>query len=389
MPSNPGEHIFQTTNSPTSGLNKNVNQEQDYLEVPDSLYVYSLGIKDIQATSIQYDEKQAYVTKPLNVTGNVMEIELETAEEHPVFDELNGKALGQQTSLEYYITYKDRPTVTDWIPILPLGEEEVIGERLMPNLNGQCELRFTAIISSIKCYANGLLMENGTYTITGEEALVLNNYNPSTIYTVSYEPNPYRHDPWTFKLSDYKKDVKRITETFTRGTAYNKTLELSYSPFIDLSKIREEEDYNPNTSNYQPIEVFLKNAQIQGPGNTILNEIQPYVPDKEDVAFTYNKTLYEDKSWSDMKNYNLTTQNNYLGFDYYQWGNKLVFTEHFNVPNLPENRHHTHGNADIEVNYDVLVTNFRLKVILRRNTSSSRTATPKLETFKVLFKTIE
>ena len=127
MPSNPGEHIFQTTNQPTTGLNKNTNQSQDYLEVPDSLYVYSLGIKDIQARSVQYDEKQAYVTKPFNITGNVMEVELETEEEHPLFDELNGKSLKQQTSLEYYITYKDRPTVSDWIPILPLDQEEVIG----------------------------------------------------------------------------------------------------------------------------------------------------------------------------------------------------------------------------------------------------------------------
>lgn len=389
MPSNPGEHIFQTTNQPTTGLNKNTNQSQDYLEVPDSLYVYSLGIKDIQARSVQYDEKQAYVTKPFNITGNVMEVELETEEEHPLFDELNGKSLKQQTSLEYYITYKDRPTVSDWIPILPLDQEEVVGERLLPNINGQCQLRFSAIISSIKCYANGLLMETGSYTVTGEEQLVIQDYNSSTIYTVSYQPNPYRHDPWTFKLSDYKKDVKRVTETFKRGTAYNKTIELSHSPFIDLSKIREEENYNPNISDYRPVEVYLKNADIQGPGNVTLNEIQPFTEERADLPFTYNKTLYEDKSWSDMRNYNLRDQNRYLGFDYYQWSNKLVFTEHFNVPNLAENRHHTHGNADIEVSYDVLITNFRLKIILRRNTSSSRTATPKLETFKVLFKTIE
>lgn len=388
MANNPGEHIFTNTNVNLNATNANIDESTDILEVPDNLYVYSIGIKNIEAKSVQYSEKQAYVTQPLSITGNVMEIELETDEEHPVFDELNNEGIRQQTSLEYYIAYKDKPNVNDWVPILPKGEESITGERLLPNIVGQCQLRFKAIISTIKCYANGLLMPQGTFTVTGENSLIITNYNSSTIYTVSYTPNSLRQDPWTFKLSDYKKDVQRVTEIFTQGTAFNKTIELNHSPFIDLARIREEEGYNPNISEYKPIQVTLKNADIQGPGNSIIKEIQPYNSNQENIPFTYNKTLYEDKSWSNMQNYNLV-DNGYLGFDYYQHGNKLTFTEHFNVPQIPENRHHTHGNADIEISYDVLITHFRLKVILRRNTANHLTATPKLNNFKLLFKTIE
>lgn len=389
MANNPSEHIFTQNNENLKGVSNNLTQAKDTVEVPENLYVYSLGIKDILVKSVQYDEKEAFVTKPLKVTGNVMEIELESKEEHPIFDELDGSGLTQQTSLEYYISYKETPHINDWIPILPKEQKEVIGERLLPNQIGQCQLRFKSIISSIKCYANGLLMEEGSFVVTAEDSIKINNYNPASIYTISYKPNSYRENPWVFKLSDYKKDVERITETFKQGTAYNKTIELNHSPFIDLTKIREEENYNPNTSDYKPIEVKLINADIQGPNNTLVKEIQPFSPMVDNLPFTYNKTLYQDKSWSDMKNYNLRPEDRYLGFDYYQWQNKLVFTEHFNVPSIPENRHHTHGNAHIEVSYDVLMTNFRLKVILRRNTSEARTATPKLQEFKLLFKTIE
>ena len=388
MANNPGEHIFNNDIQSFRTLNSNASQDKDQLEVPDNIYLYTLGIRDIQAKSIQYHEKQAYVTKPLSVTGNVMEIQLETNESHPVFDELNNEALKQQTSLEYYISYKEKPTVSDWIPILPKHEEKVVGERLLPNANGQCKLRFHSVISSINCYANGLKMDKSMYVVTGENTVTILNYNPATIYNINYLPNSYRYDPWTFKLSDYKKDVVRISETFKRGTAYNKTITLSNSPFIDLARIRDIEDYNPNTSSYRPIEVFLKNADIQGDNNTRIAEVQPYNPNVPNLTYTYNKTLYEDKSWSDMKDYKLT-EPKYLGFDYYQWKDKVVFTEHFNVPQIPDNRHSTHGNADIEIKYDVLMTHFRLKVILRRNTSSEQTATPKLENFQLLFKTVE
>src|SRR5699024_6070803 len=154
--------------------------------------------------------------------------------------------------------------------------------------------------------------------VTGENTVTILNYNPATIYNINYLPNSYRYDPWTFKLSDYKKDVVRISETFKRGTAYNKTITLSNSPFIDLARIRDIEDYNPNTSSYRPIEVFLKNADIQGDNNTRIAEVQPYNPNVPNLTYTYNKTLYEDKSWSDMKDYKLT-EPKYLGFDYYQW----------------------------------------------------------------------
>lgn len=389
MANNPSEHIFTNTTVTSTGLNTNANEDIDKLEMPDSLYAYSIGIKELEAKSIQYSEKQVYVTKPLEVTGNVMEIQLETKEEHPVFDELDGEALRQQTSIEYYIAYKDKPNLNDWISILPLGQEEVAGERLLPDNVGYATLRFKAIISSIKVYANGLRLKDGTYVINGEDSIRLRNYNPSVIYTVSYTPNAFRQDPWTFKLSDYKKDVQKVTETFTSGTAYNKSINLSNAPFIDLSRIREEENYNPNTSDYKPIQVTLKNADIQGPGNTTIKEIQPYKPESQNIPYTYNKTLYEDKSWSVMSNYNLREDEKYLGFDYYHYENKLVFTEHFNVPQIPQNRHHTHGNADIEVTYDILISQFRLKAVLRRNTPLHRTATPQLQNYKLLFKTIK
>ena len=95
-----------------------VGQRTDEVLNPSALYEYSLGIKDIQARYISYGERQAYVSKVLDIPGNVMEIELDANEDHPVFDEVNGQASARQTSVEYYISYKAKPNLEDWIPLL-------------------------------------------------------------------------------------------------------------------------------------------------------------------------------------------------------------------------------------------------------------------------------
>lgn len=394
----PGLEVFRPESTPErttwqSNPSKPLEQAAtaaagDQLLAPDSLYVYSLGIRDIQAKSIQYGDKQAYVTKPLAVPGNVMEVQLEAEENHPLFDDLSGKANPRQTSVEYYLSYKQKPGAADWVPLLPLDQETVVGERLLPDENGECRLRFPARMASINAYANGLSLAPGTVHILAEDRLLLSPFDPGAIYTVDYTPDSYRQDPWTFRLADHKKDVVRVVERF-EGTAYNKTVTLKHSPYLDLPRMRGETDYDPNTADYRPVAVYLKDASLQGENRTLLKEVRPFDPETPEVAHTRNKTLYLDKSWSPLLPYSLEPESAYKGFDYYQWKNKLTFTEHFRVQPLAENLPYTHGNADIEVHYDTLLTDFRLKIIVRRNTGSEQTVTPEVEGYTLRFKTIE
>ena len=363
------------------------NENSDLSLRPTSLYEYSMGLKNIEASYATYQEAEVFVSKPIPIKESVMEVELGANEEHPVFDSLSGEALDRRTSVEYYVSYKQKPTPSDWLPILPKNEKMVRGERLFLSA-GRAELRFPAQMQTLKVYENGLLLPKERFLIMNSQEVSIPNASSNSIYTVSYQPNEYKQNPWTIQLNDYKQYVQRMTEVFEKGTDINKTIELSYSPYIDLEKILSDENYNPNTSAYKPIEVRLINADIQTKNRTIRKVVEPYRPELLDEAYTYNKTLYLDKSWSDMKQHNLSGEEYYGGFDYYHHKNKLTFTEHFDVKRLPENMPHTHGNADIEVSYDALVTDFRLKIILRRNTTTEVTATPKVNDYQLRFKTI-
>jgi len=357
---------------------------------PFALYEYSLGLQDIQAKFITYGDRQAVVTKPMVIPGNVMEVELEATEEHPVFDEANGKATNRQTSVEYYISYKNKPGLEDWIPILPKNQALVEGERLFFQGN-EATLRFPARLdeNTFRLYANGLRLPYTDILLYSNQRIGVKNFNTGTIYTVDYVPDSYAKDPWVCKLNDYKKDVQTITERFTDGTTFNKTITLEYYPYIDLQRILEEPAYNPNTSAYKPIQVRLVDADIQGRNRKTLKLVDAYREELLAAAYTYNKTLYRDKSWSELRAYDLNESSYYGGFDYYHWQNKLTFTEQFNVARLQENLAYTHGNATIEVTYQTLVTQFRLKVIVRRNSAQEQTATPKVADYRLRFKTMK
>ncbi|EMF0415762.1 hypothetical protein I4L69_001643 [Enterococcus faecium] len=352
---------------------------------PETMFEYMMGIKEIELSYEQYSDREAFVTTPIEVIGNVKEIELVTNENHPVFDTVSGKANGRQTSIEYYVTYNDNPTQKDWLPILPKDQKEVLGERLF--FNGvQATLRFPAEVQSIKVYRNNLLIDQNEYSIISNSQLAIPYYEPSFIYTVDYVPSTTRTNPRKIELDFYKAAVKQSKEVY-EGTAYNKTIQLNHYPYVDYEKINQEELYDPNSSDYRPISVRLINASLAGKGNTRLQVVPPY--DGKSEAFTFNRSLYKDKSWSEMKNYELDPANYYGGFDYYQWKNKVVFTETFNAEQIAENHNLTHGVADVEITYDYLVSKFRLKAILRRNTSEETTATPEILQYNLLFKTIK
>lgn len=393
--SNPGKFIFLNNKSGNPAEGNTPGKPSDYESnsnsedgsfTPTSMFEYMMGIKNIKIQHDTYKEREAYVTKPIEVIGNVMEIQLQTIENHPVFDTISGKAAKRQTSIEYSMTYKENPDINDWLPILPENEKEVVGERLFFN-GTQAELRFPSNISSLVVYQNNLKIDDSYYKVISNQAIEIPLVESNAIYTVDYKPNVEVKNPWTIDMQDYKYDVKKVKEVFEEGTAFNKTIELKYYPYVNYEKINSVEEYNPNTDNYSPVKVKLINASIVGKGNKRLKVIEPYKPELE--AYTYNKSLYKDKSWSELNKYNLDSTNYYGGFDYYQWKNKLVFTESFNAAQLPENRDDTHGIAQIEVEYEYLVGNFRMKAIMRRNTSEEVTATPQLLNYTLKFKTMK
>lgn len=349
---------------------------------PKNLYTYSMGIAEIEAKNNSYEEVNVYVSRPIKINENVLEVSIDTLEEHPVFDEVSGRASKRQTSVEYYLSLNDKPTISDWIPILPEGTKKVNGERLL--VDGiNAETLFPFRMHTVVVYENGVKLDKIKYHILNTQEIQLEEYNADRVYTVDYEPNVFVKNPYALEVNDYKYKTERIIETFPRGTDINKTITLKHVPYVDREKLLKENNYNPNTSEYKPLVVEIENASIRNAQGISKNYVPP-IKGGEGEPYMNNKTLYLDNSWSQMKPYNL--EEGYLGLDYYQYKNKITFANHINIPMIEENEQETPGTGTIKVSYDALVTNFRLKIILRRNTQKEITATPRVKEYELKFK---
>lgn len=376
----PGE--TPVTTSKESNATQTTNQEK---------YLYRYGIKNIQLKNSIYNQKGIFVTKPIDVEGNIVEISLETFEEHPLFDELGGKATDRFTSIEYYISLNENPTINDWIPILPEGAKVVKSERLFFK-GSQANLLFQASVSDdeqTNVYKDGLkLSKDDWYFIDhGASIQLMNSYDNNSIYTMDYVPDKTLEDPCIIKASDHTSKRIRINDVFKKGTDYNNTIKLSKYPYIDYEQINQDNSFDPNTGTYRPIEVFLKNGNIKINETETRSEFYPEIYSETGEYCTKNVTNYKENKDVLLKRYDLSKDNLYTCFEYKQEKDKLIFTESFNRSELNNDMYH--GNAEIEVSYDYLVTNLRLKIILRKNSGDELVATPLVNKCMLKFKVMK
>lgn len=344
-------------------------------------YEYVHGIKNIDIKHKQYEPRSVFVSTPMQVDGNVMQVSLNAVEEHPVFDGLDGKAADRQTSIEYYITYAENPVPSEWYPILPEDVKVVKCELLMFSTSKTAKLRFPAQISGTQratVYKDQVALDRKLWTFAegGTRVQLLIDQDPKAIYTIDYTPNVDAYNPWTIDINQKESRRQKKVDRFPEGANHNKTIVLSEYPYIDYEKINTTTGYDPNLNEYKPIIVRLKNAGIAGPNRTTYKEALPFTGAADQKVFTKNITDYKTGAWKKPRPYSLKDDDAYNGFEFWQENNKLYFSETFNKADIHTNYELSHGNAEIEVEYEYLVSNFRIKIISRRNTADVNTLTP-------------
>jgi hypothetical protein len=358
-------------------------------------YEYTYGIKHLEIKHKQYENKSIFVSKPIAVDGNAMQVSLHAIEEHPLFDQLTGEASDRQTSVEYYVSYKENPTQNEWHAILPEGIQTVKSELLMFTQSKTAKLRFPALIGSQVnpvVYKNHVALKKVDWSFAdgATKVQLLGAHDPTAIYTIDYTPNAEAYNPWILDIDNqvYAR-TEKVTETFKEGTNHNKTILLSQYPYVDYGHINLTEGYDPNLNEYVPIKVRLKNASIAGPGKTTYSNVEPFNGESTQTVFTKNITDYKTSEWKEPKSYSLKDEDAYNGFEYWQEGNKLYFSETFNKADIYTNQETNHGNAEIEVEYEYMASRFRIKIILRRNSSDINTLSPIVHEYALKFKVMK
>lgn len=352
-----------------------------------NLYEYILGLYEAVGIDASYHYRGIYVSKPFNIPGNIVGVELDTNEQHPLFDIVD-YATDQHTSIEYYITHKSQPGPHDWYPILPIHQQDIRSELLLPDRkfigdNTEFGSAITAAHTvahtrffmqpdmPITLYMNGSRMEDNAWDIYPDfkQIAIKDDYFMSNaVYTVDYTPDSIVYNPWHIDILDLPITLASMTEEISHGPDRNGVVTLQHYPYVNHTKMS-------NDPEYEPILVTIDNAHIIGPDDLVYNSALPY--HEETVVSTQNVTNYMDAQQPDPTPY--TPEN--LTFEYIHQGNQLFFADNLKKIDPAGGQYAT---GTLQVSYQTLSPSIRMKIIMR-STSPLTSATPKINQYKLQF----
>lgn len=334
-----------TADAVLSAIRKDTHQRLVKCEYQYGLYNVSFRRNEFHTTGI-------YVSDSIPVAGNIKNFRLETTESHP-----HVEGAPAFSDIEYAVHDGNQ-----WHDILPFNKTAVDAELLLPKLNNgrhEATTRFV-VASGFEVLKDGQPVGDKAVLLTDGQTVVFAEYDPSAFYTASYIPSP---DTWSVDFAESARDFfgtlapKRVVETF-QGTNQNNTVQLSRHPFIDRARLNAEPyDYDASylANDFVPIEVTLLDSsgyRIEQP----FNEQQTTLAIRNRTDYLGGGTVYLDPFDDHTTFYQYVVEGD---------------TIRFNVP-IP-------SDTRVIVSYPSLVSDVRLRAILRRNSASHHGLTPVLE----------
>lgn len=228
-------------------------------------YRYDLGLHYIGIGVDSPKFKGCFVSSALPAPTDIGEVRLKARVDNYLEPQASS-ASKQLTSVEFSVTNVADPSdESDWIPILPAGDQSVVGERLFFSLNGVGFLRFPARAGQgVRVYRNGDLVQDFTevrgspgetigisvpVTIIGPNDIFTCDYIPlGDASVVSFAPRGFLNVPL---VSAFSPDG--AGEAF-RTTGERNTVTLSRQPYVDPLRV--------SSDTYSPVTVVLDSGLI-------------------------------------------------------------------------------------------------------------------------------
>lgn len=196
-------------------------------------FVYNLGLYHIEAIRAEYVPYSEFSSSKIKVEGSLEEIAVKVSDSSVNLTDASGTSFPGGT-VEYSVELS--PTRT--IPVLPKDAASAYEVVSISNRNRKGVVRFTTSDSSPLVWKNGVPLVRGSDFSFSSSTKVLSiepvAYSPSSVYLIKYTPTSGQDIVDITNLySSYKISPP---EKFS-GTDRNGLLKLTYTPFVDFSKI--------------------------------------------------------------------------------------------------------------------------------------------------------
>jgi hypothetical protein len=281
-------------------------------------YVYHLGLSSVAIGLTEASYKGVFISKPMPASGNIGEVRLKTKEEnyHLSFTNRHSDVL---TSVEYSVSSRPNPNKeSDWVPILPVGNGRVVGERLFLDVFSRADFRFLVNSAEpISIYRNGYRITQpsesyiqGDITAAYQGVLIgEGRYRADDIFTCDYIPAG-NATVVNFERAGFA-DVPLVTaydntgagEKFSSSGERN-TITLSNSPYINEVKYL--------SPGYSPLTIQFNDGTVARNYTDYRLDVTSAMPDDDNYYYIHsgNTVRFNKPIFKSFKVYYQYLQNN-------------------------------------------------------------------------------
>jgi len=260
-------------------------------------YEYNFSIKSLKFGLIAQpslqgsNSKSFFISKMIDTGGFIDKLKIKSQYFIPK-NSNESSEVTQSAAIEFSVTLNpNAQNEIDWIPVLPNDQNSVEAELLFPlEQTGLVKLRFPAVVSSLKVYEQGKLINDSRIVSVDSQVITsfkILNYNKSFTYIAKYTVDPAssaneidfsRQSVQNYTLKTYSSSDGLGEKLSTVGS--ENRVSLTYDPYIDYAKFANH-IYSPSAgtigasgvSTYSPVSIILED------GTPAIN-LTNYLPNK-------------------------------------------------------------------------------------------------------------
>lgn len=211
--------------------------------VPVNKYEYNYGLYNLAITENNYKDLCSYISKEIKFDINLGGVLLTVDEYIPSSD----------YGIDYYITYQDSPTDSDWLPIVPgtlLDFRSLMAGGTLSAINTK-EKFFGALAAVLTLnhtpyidFSGAIIPNPMVVTVTDNAGATIETENVTDYYNQGSSYNNFKKD--STKIQYYIHNNKIY---FGRTLSKEYIIEIDYSHFIDSVRFKAELYRGANSSN--------------------------------------------------------------------------------------------------------------------------------------------
>lgn len=298
---------------------------------------YQYGFYNISPNYVEFENTGIHVSSLIESANNISAMTLYAYEKLPTIGGVH------YTDVEYYVSCNDGSGYENWQAIYPTNREWIECERLQ--LDQQyCRLRFPASEVAYVMHNGKVLVEDYDYFLVKVESHEDSDYLCDSINIPSFESN----DIYTVKYKPIQKAKELDLVGDYQSIQANTKTESIAARDVSYYQLQEFPLILRDGSDSESVRVKLTNRKT---GNVFL--------DGFDLLCVTDKTNPEHS----YKHFNKASS----AIQYYTYKNMLYFNQDIS------------SEYDIEVSYLHHISSFRIKAILRNNSTDANWLTPLVE----------